>query len=726
MQIAADLARIDQPRDSEPGTLNGLPLRHLLLRLKPLNRALKTAAAIRAESNGLLLQATHQAGITEQHVRQLLADVDRLVEETPMPGGALALTAAEHRVEARLRQMAEATGWTLPLDDAVRAFALTPLETDALLICAAPQLRGSYERLYAFIHDDMHRRAPSVELMTTLLSRGLQEGLALRDSLAAHGRLCCHGLISAIDDPAGGLHRAFALGDGMLQALTTIGTDWRARFPDAAAVDLAEALPLVLFPDADRLQQIAKRLATVGNIMVGLWGRSSHGVDDAAVSLAAAAGRPLRRLIPGDAAAVSAGLATARALGALLWIESDGFGGAGQENEFRRLTELIAGARQDIVVTGLVPWSPLRILERKTLIDFALAEPSGVQRQALWHASVPESAPETRDALASLYRISPREMRIAATTARAQAASQGGAEELDPALLRACRALSLRRCNGFATAIQPRRRPEDLVLPAALHRQVLEVAAFYRGRGIVDEDWGFGRLLSGAGMKVLLTGDSGTGKTAAAEVIARQLGADQILMKIHLASVVSKWVGETEKNLDAVFHQAEESNAVLFFDEADALFAKRGEVERGADRYANLEVGFLLQRLEAFAGLAILASNHKDQIDEAFMRRFHVVLHFPRPTVAERRRLWSLALPATAPLAADIDIEVLQQLDLTGAGIFGAARGAALLASERRGASARIGMADLVEAVSRQFQYEARLLPAAQLGAYAGLVGKVA
>jgi hypothetical protein len=611
----------------------------------------------------------------------------------------------------------------LPLDDLAQALDVTVLEVNALLICAAPQLEGSYERLYAFIHDDVHRRAPSLELMKILLSSDLDGMMALRDILAPHGKLCRHGLIRSLDEPANHLHRAFALGDGVLQALTTPGTDWPAQFRDRAAVAVADGVSLEILPDADRLNRIAKRLIVPGDTMVGLWGQSRHGIDDAVMALAAAADRPLRRLGRGDAAAASSAFAVARALGALLWIETDALDASGPDNEVRRLVDLLVHSQQDIVVTGAVPWSPLRMLERKTLIDLHLTAPNEMQRQVLWQTAVPKAGAETRALLASLYQISPLEMRIAATAAAAQPDAAGG---FDAALLRACHALGLRRCNDFATAILPRRRPEDLILPAALHRQVLEIAAFYRGRGVVDEQWGFGRLLGSGGMKVLLTGDSGTGKTAAAEVIAAQLGADQILMKVHLATVVSKWVGETEKNLDAVFHQAEESNALLFFDEADALFCKRGEVERGADRYANLEVGFLLQRLETVTGLAILASNHKDQIDEAFMRRFQVVLHFPRPTAAERRRLWSMALPPAAPLDSDIDIDVLQQLDLTGAGIVSAARTAALLALRGRGGGAKIGMADLVEAVSRQFQYEARLLPMAQLGPHAGLLGKLA
>ncbi len=216
-----------------------------------------------------------------------------------------------------------------------------------------------------------------------------------------------------------------------------------------------------------------------------------------------------------------------------------------------------------------------------------------------------------------------------------------------------------------------------------------------------------------------MTGEPGTGKTLAAEVIASRLGLS--LIRADLSRLVSKWVGETEKNLEAAFQEAEASNAVLFFDEADALFGKRGQVEHGTDRWANLEVGYLLQRLEAFDGLAILASNLRENIDPAFTRRFSIVVHFPRPGRDDRRRLWQLAFPREAPLAADVDLDSLAELDLTGAGIVAAARTAALLAADA--GAQTITMSHAVQGVSRQYQREARVLRPADLGRQAGLLG---
>jgi SpoVK/Ycf46/Vps4 family AAA+-type ATPase len=191
--------------------------------------------------------------------------------------------------------------------------------------------------------------------------------------------------------------------------------------------------------------------------------------------------------------------------------------------------------------------------------------------------------------------------------------------------------------------------------------------------------------------------------------------------------VVSKWVGETEKNMEEVFRQAEESHAVLLFDEADALFGKRGDVRHGTDRYANLEVGYLLQRLEASDSLVILTSNLRENIDPAFTRRFHFVVHFPRPGAPERQRLWQLAFPAEAPMAADVDLDVLSRLDMTGAGITSAARTAALTAADAAttgpAITPTISMRHVIRGIARQYQREARLLRPSELGPFAHLLG---
>lgn len=702
-------------------TIASLALDHLLLRLRPINRALQAAAQARAGATARLMRPDGQpASITDQHLTQLFLDVDHAAGSAPEAQGRLALNEEEAALEQSLRKVAARTGSALPLDALQQALDLTEFEIDAVLLCAAPQLHGAYHRIYAFIHDDLNRLGPSVELLARLEATGLADQVDRREALAPEGKLCRLGLLQIVADPPNPLHREFALDSSAFDALTGGVADWRAWFRDAELVAADEALPLKLFPDGKALGRIARLLKGDQPCFVGLWGRGNRGGADVAVALAAASGRMLRRLPAGatDEAVLHRSLKAARALGALVWIDSDRLPAEEEDSSGSRdrLVDALARFAPAVICTGVEPWRPLELIAERALIDLSLEAPDLGQRTRLWQAVVPEASPETSRLLAARYRFSPREMRAAASMARLESGDG------DAMLPRACRAVSMRRASAFAKVVVPRRGPDDLVLPAELHRRVTDVAAFYRALPRVDETWGFGRMLSGGGgVKVLMTGDSGTGKTAAAEVIAGLVDPDQLLLKVHLASVVSKWVGVTEKNLDAVFEHAEESHAVLFFDEADALFAKRGEVERGSDRYANVEVSFLLQRLEDFGGLVICASNHKDQIDEAFMRRFQVVLHFPRPSPTERRRLWELALPDEAPKAADVDLEALVPLDLTGAGIVNAARMAALLAAQN--AQPAIGMAHLIPAVVRQFQHEGRLLPVAQLGRFAPLAG---
>ena len=220
-------------------------------------------------------------------------------------------------------------------------------------------------------------------------------------------------------------------------------------------------------------------------------------------------------------------------------------------------------------------------------------------------------------------------------------------------------------------------------------------------RSVVYGDWGFDRKLSvGKGLNVLFAGPPGTGKTMAAEIIAGELALD--LYKIDLSSVVSKYIGETEKNLSRIFTEAETSNAILFFDEADALFGKRSEVHDSHDRYANIEVGYLLQRMEEYEGVVILATNFRKNMDEAFVRRIHCTVEFPLPNQKERLRIWETIWPASTPKGADLDLELIsRRFELSGGNVKNIALGAAFLAADNGGV---VSMAHLLHATRREFQ----------------------
>ena len=219
-------------------------------------------------------------------------------------------------------------------------------------------------------------------------------------------------------------------------------------------------------------------------------------------------------------------------------------------------------------------------------------------------------------------------------------------------------------------------------------------------------EWGYQRTVApDQGLKVLFAGESGTGKTMAGQVLARELGLD--LFRIDLAAVVSKYIGETEKNLDRIFSAAEGSNAILFFDEADALFGKRSEVRDSHDRYANIEVSYLLQKMDGYAGAVILATNFRQNMDDAFLRRLDVVIDFPFPEAEDRERIWRLVLPEQAPVAEDVDVAFLaHQFKLSGGGIRNCSLAAAFLAADEGG---QLGMRHLVRAVALEYSKLGRL-----------------
>ena len=253
--------------------------------------------------------------------------------------------------------------------------------------------------------------------------------------------------------------------------------------------------------------------------------------------------------------------------------------------------------------------------------------------------------------LAAAFQLTGSQLRDAAQAARALARRRDPFAPVLEAddLYAACRRLSATRLVAFAQRTEPRTKltlDRDVVLPPANKRALAELQARIRNHPRVHGAMGLGpHLRLGRGVTALFVGGSGTGKTMAAEVLASEQGVD--LYRVDLAALISKCVGETEKNLSRVFAEAEDSNGIIFFDEADALFGKRGEVDEARDRWANLEVNYLLQRVEEYSGVVVLATNLRQNIDEAFNRRLHVVVDFPLPDPALRRLLWNGSCPAT-------------------------------------------------------------------------------
>lgn len=293
---------------------------------------------------------------------------------------------------------------------------------------------------------------------------------------------------------------------------------------------------------------------------------------------------------------------------------------------------------------------------------FEVQKPSAAEQQALWQGGLGNEPPETAARMAAQFDLSmPRIERIAAE-ATAFGPEQRGARAWATAQQQA-RA----RLDALAQRVDPRATWDDLVLPEhdlqLLHRIAEQVAQ----RATVYDDWGFrAKMNRGLGIAALFAGESGTGKTMAAEVLANALRVN--LYRIDLASVINKYIGETEKNIRRLFDAADDGGAILFFDEAEALFGKRVQSRDSHDRNANIEIAYLLQRMETYRGLAILATNKRSELDSAFLRRIRFIVSFPFPGAAERREIWRKSLPPRVP-AAELDMERLARLNLTGGSV---------------------------------------------------------
>ena len=367
-------------------------------------------------------------------------------------------------------------------------------------------------------------------------------------------------------------------------------------------------------------------------------------------------------------------------------------------------SELVANVEGLVLVTTSVQRP--RIDWGRPVIVIEMPQPTSKQRAMLWKKALGEVGEADVEHLATHYPLAPGWIARAAEAAKARARGRGlEAEDVHAGI----RAVLDDRLGQYAKRVTVTQTWDDLVLPQEQVDSITELMARIRERRRVYEDWGFAaKVGKGLGVSALFSGPPGTGKTMVAALIARDLGLE--LYQVDLGKVVSKYIGETEKNLAALFDAAEAGHAVLLFDEADALFGKRTEVKSSNDRYANLETNYLLQRLETFTGICLLTSNHETNIDPAFMRRFSMHLRFELPDVDERAQLWRAMLPKAAPVAAGIDVENLaRRYAMSGGYIRNAALRAAFLAANDDSA---ITTALLERAARSEYEGMGKIVPA--------------
>jgi hypothetical protein len=540
----------------------------------------------------------------------------------------------------RPREMIEPIRPTMPapaaLDTLCTTFNLSPFERTILLLCAGMELDSAWGSKCAVAQGDARRSHPTFSLALSALPDAHWSALS----------------------PSAPLRRwrLIELGTGQTLLTTPLRIDERILHYLAGVSHLDERLAGLVddvpVEEADELPPSHRALA---ERLAGIWlqaGRSGQfpavqlcGHDLGAKRLIVASAcdalrRPAHRmsmhlipLLPNELDAVQRlWLREAALTGSVLVMESDEMESTDAARE-RIVTRLIEAINGPVAVIS----RERRHIGSRSVISFDVTAPAASERRTIWGRALKRSGRTLNgrmDSLVAQFSVGARMIQAACLEADVQqdADPSGKAEgvELMSRLWDSCRRQARSRLDDLAQHIEPSANWDDLVLPELQRRQLRDMAAHVRQRGKVYEDWGFAaKGPRGLGISALFAGASGTGKTLAAEVLAGELRLD--LYRIDLSQVVSKYIGETEKNLRRVFDAAEEGGAILLFDEADALFGKRSEVKDSHDRYANIEVSYLLQRMEAYRGMAILTTNMKSALDQAFLRRIRFIVQFPFP-----------------------------------------------------------------------------------------------
>jgi hypothetical protein len=580
-------------------------------------------------------------------------------------------------------------------------FGLDPADLDVLVVALAPDVDSRFERHYGYLHDDVTRRRASVGLALELCGLDPTDAAARR-RLSPTGPLVAGGLVVVDDPDRPYLTRSLRVPDRVTAHL--LGDDT----PEPRIAALLEHRA----PAPGRGAGTAL-LPGPGPSPALIYVREPPG-SSAKGYATAMLGRPvlvadLDRLGTADPRLLAR---EARLRGAALVA-----GPVDAVADDPELIRTLAGLPGAVVLTGRSSWDP-RWSPRVPVLVTA-PEPTPEERAASWRAHLDGHLAPGVDPAATTahFRLTPEQIADAALAAVHLGDPGGGGVDED-AIRRGARSRNGAGLERRARRIEPAVGWDDLVLPPATLAALTELVARVRHREQVLRSWsmrpGGGR---GQGITALFAGDSGTGKTMSAEVVAGELGLD--LYVVDLATVVDKYVGETEKNLDRIFGEASGVNGVLLFDEADALFGKRSEVRDAHDRYANIEVAFLLQRMETFDGLAVLTTNMRANVDEAFTRRLDAIVDFPVPDDDQRRLLWERCLGPGVPRAGDVDLDFAAgRFDLSGGNIRSIALTAAYLAAERGDA---VAMADLMRATQQEYRKLGRLCVRSEFGPWLDL-----
>ncbi len=637
---------------------------------------------------------------------------------------------ADSGADSEIEFPSDAVSPDSPLAWLQQTFGLSNFDINVMAIALAPDLDRRYEHLFAYIQQDSRCRRPTVDLALNLLCPSGTDKLMRQIHFAANAPLLRHNLLHLFPEPHG-IHPTLLSHSLKLDAqivrflLGQPGLDERlAPWCDLlwCQVDL-EQIPLELDTAKALVSLVTQDWQSGYPLGLYFQGTDSWSKRRTAEALARAVKAPL---LVADLSRISLEKTELESMLKLLFREA-WFQGSllylhGLDVFADELLTCLVNHPGITILSGEQPWVATTAVEPTAVTTVLFPIPDTDRRLIYWQQHLQATGIDLDgldlETVSDRFRLTPNQIANAVATVHNQIRWQTALKQTSPDattkvststvdLFAAARAQSSHSLGTLARQIKPKHNWDDIILPPNQISQLREICSHVKYDHLVWKKWGFEQKLSlGQGLNVLFSGLPGTGKTMAAEVIAAELQLD--LYKIDLSQIVSKYIGETEKNLNRIFTAATNANAILLFDEADSLFGKRSEVQDAHDRYANIEIGYLLQKMEEYEGVAILTTNLRNNIDDAFSRRLRFIVDFPFPNEDERCQIWQQIWPDTLPRSSDINLDLIaRHCEIAGGNIRNIALAAAFLAAEDGGV---VTMSHLTRAIRREYQKMGKVL----------------
>ncbi len=618
-------------------------------------------------------------------------------------------------------------GVILTLPRLMEMFGLSVSEMQAIIICLAPELSSKYDTIYAYLQDDITRKKPTIALILDLLCETNADKWRMRALFNSEAKLFRSGILQAIDDPGSP--------SGSSSLATFVKVDSRIVNFILGNNALDNRLKKYIHPNPPNCslaqvlveQTVKKRLYNFvrhhvqcqeqgQKAVISLHGPYGAGKRQLAQALCQELGCPLlcldMELLTADAIELDNNLRLAFREGLLtrsiIYLDNISEVAAAEQGKhlLKKIVQLISEFGWLVFLAGERDWSSQGCFEQIRFISIHVPVAGVFLREKVWQQIFANETLKVQKnwstILAHRFTLTPGQINNGARLARIRQQMRSEEEHISLAdYFAACRKQSTHNLGELSVKVEPKYSWNDLVLPQDKKALLKEICSQLKHQHQVFSQWGFAQKVNyGKGLSVLFSGPPGTGKTMASQVIANEVQLD--LYRIDLSGIVSKYIGETEKNLNKIFQEAQHSNAILFFDEADALFGKRTEVKDAHDRYANIETSYLLQKMEEYEGMVILATNLRSNMDEAFTRRIRFIVEFPFPDVDLRTLIWKSHFPNEAPLAGEIDYAYLaKRFQLAGGNIKNIVLNSAFLAAEK---NETITQEHILHGVKREFE----------------------